>query len=119
MRSLVRFLLVFMALRVLAPPGVCLCKLGMPLLRLVAGALHSPQGPARSDDRDERPGCCVCQLPAGVQAKPVAPPPPPSLRPEASAVFIPVPALMRSARDGVFLRPPGRAAHLGAVPLLI
>ena len=77
MRMAIRFLVVFMAARVLAPPGVCLDDLSLPLARLLATTFSTHQRPGHSDD-ENRDGCCVCQLPAGVRAEPVAPPRPPA-----------------------------------------
>ena len=57
MRSLARFLVVFMAgLRMLAPPGVCLCELSLPLVRFLAEVFHSggAQIPMRRRGRRHR-----------------------------------------------------------------
>jgi len=91
-RSLARFLVVFMALRMLAPPGVCLCELSLPLVRFLAEIFHSGGAPVQCDEEGDDTGCCICQLPAGVRAKPVAQPCRPSPSPEVQTPFAAVPA---------------------------
>ena len=91
-RSLARFLVVFMALRMLAPPGVCLCELSLPLVRFLAEVFHSGGTPIPCDEEGDDTGGCICQLPAGVRAEPVAPPPRPTASPELPVPFAAVPS---------------------------
>src|SRR4051794_5044254 len=81
-RVLTRFLVVFMALRVLAPPGVCVCEVTRPVQCLLADACGAPRPPAHCDEEDPVCGCTLCQLPPGVVVKHVSTPPPaPSAEP--------------------------------------
>ena len=71
-----------MALRMLAPPGVCLCELSLPLVRFLAEVFHSGGTPVPCDEESDNGGGCICQLPAGVRAEPTARPCRPSVSPE-------------------------------------
>jgi hypothetical protein len=73
LRSLARFLMLFMAVRLLAPPGICVCELALPLERLIAAAYHAPQPPDHCEEEDPRFGCVVCQLPPAMESKQVPP----------------------------------------------
>jgi AcrB/AcrD/AcrF family len=50
LRSLARFLTLFMAVRLLAPPGICVCELALPLECLIAAAYHAPQPPDHCEE---------------------------------------------------------------------
>ena len=91
-RSLARFLVVFMALRMLAPPGVCLGELSAPLVRFLAEVLHSNRAPVQCDEEGDHTGYCICRLPAGVRPEPTARPCRPSSSPEVPAAFAAAPA---------------------------
>ena len=110
-RSLARFLVVFMALRVLAPPGVCLGELSAPLVRFLAEVLHSNRAPIQCDEEGDHTGYCICRLPAGVRPEPTARPCRPSPSPEVADRF----CRRAGVRPGAFrrrrhVRPPAASA---------
>jgi hypothetical protein len=86
---LYRLLLVLLTLRLLMPPGICVCKWNAPAARLLAEVLHTHHedlpSPADDDD-DHAPGCPASPLACGMGVKPASPSPPipePSLEPMA------------------------------------
>jgi hypothetical protein len=121
-RVLTRLLVVFMALRVLAPPGVCLCELTQPVERLLADAFGGPRPPAHCDEEDPLFGCTLCQLPPGVEAKHVPAPPPPSA---ASEPLAPLASASSPAHDSSLdsslptLPPAGRALYISHCAIVI
>ena len=121
MRSLARFLMLFMAVRLLAPPGICVCELALPLKRLIAAAYHAPQPPDPCDEEDPRFGCVVCQLPPAMESKPV-----PAPRPMLSLDVSPLQQVVFRAACNLSidayqppLRPSSAAPYLSHSPLLI
>jgi hypothetical protein len=65
-----RLLCVLIFVRVLCPPGVCLCKLsGMPA-RLAAAAAGDEQLPPPEEDDDHDSGCPASPLSAAMGLKP-------------------------------------------------
>jgi hypothetical protein len=76
-------LMVLIALRLLMPPGICVCKWNSPAARLLASLWQSerplPIEPEPDDD-DHAPGCPASPLAAGMGVKPATTPfLPPSL----------------------------------------
>ncbi len=120
-RSLARFLVVFMALRVLAPPGVCLGELSAPLVRFLAEVLHSNRAPIQCDEEGDHTGYCICRLPAGVRPEPTARPCRPSPSPEAPTSFAAAPASAAAPFAGGALSspPPNPRTLPSNRPLLI
>jgi hypothetical protein len=113
--------MLFMAVRVLAPPGICVCELAQPLERLIAAVYHAAQPPDHCEEEDPRFGCVVCQLPPAMESKPV-PAPAPVLSLDASPLLqvvfratfgLPIDAFQPP------LRRPGAALYLSHCPLLI
>ena len=82
MRILARFMVLFMALRVLQPPGVCVCELSECVERFLDEALRGSHPSAPCPEEDPLYGCMLCQLPPGIEAKPTCAPPPPVCSPE-------------------------------------
>lgn len=121
MRRLTRFLMFFMAVRMLAPPGICVCELTRPLERLIAAAYDTPQPPDHCEEEDPLFGCVVCQLPAAIESK-QAPAPRLALSLDAApyhevgfrAAF---PLSLVAYQPS--LRPPGARLYLSQSPLLI
>jgi len=69
----VRILVVLIGVRLLLPPGICICKLSSPVVRVVADALGGdPTAPAPDDD-DHDPGCPASVLSLGMGVKPASP----------------------------------------------
>ena len=68
MRIGLRILYVLIFLRLMAPPGVCLCKLSAPALAFLAGN-SLPQEDQTQDD-DHLPGCPCSPLCAGMGLQP-------------------------------------------------
>jgi hypothetical protein len=66
---------VLVAVRLLMPPGLCICKLSSPVLRAIAVARSQepPPPPSEAED-DHHPGCPASFLSVGMG---VAPPPGP------------------------------------------
>jgi hypothetical protein len=64
-------LFVLLTVRLLMPPGVCICKLSSPATRMLAAALGS-EAPASEpeDDNDHSPGCPASPLAAGLGVAP-------------------------------------------------
>jgi hypothetical protein len=69
---------VLITLRLLMPPGICVCKLSTPASRLLAAACGSelPAIPTEESDDDHDPGCPASYLSQGLG---VAPPSGPGL----------------------------------------
>jgi hypothetical protein len=60
-------LFVLMSLRLLAPPGICLCKSTAPVVLWLGGEPVTEE-PSRDDDHE--PGCPASPLSAGMYLKP-------------------------------------------------
>jgi hypothetical protein len=78
-------LMALMVVRLLMPPGICVCKLNSPAARLLVRLLQLdrevPPPPEEVFDADDHaPGCPCSPLAAGMGVKPTAElPPPPAL----------------------------------------
>jgi hypothetical protein len=76
---LTRVLFVLLTLRLLVPPGICLCKLSSPASRLLASALGNdlPPPPAESepDDHHHHDGCPASPLSQALGLRPAGPGP--------------------------------------------
>jgi hypothetical protein len=71
-----RVLYLLMFLRMLAPPGVCLCKLGAPAVAFLSG--QPVPVDTQAPDDDHAPGCPCSPLAAGMGLRaPTETPPPP------------------------------------------
>jgi hypothetical protein len=65
--------------RLLLPPGICICQSGAPLARLIAALLGPVVPPAEAEDEEDHdPGCPKSKLSAGMGLRPpvVLPAPP-------------------------------------------
>jgi hypothetical protein len=83
--------MVLIALRLLLPPGICVCKWNSPAARLLVAVLQTErQVPAEpeSDDDDHAPGCPASPLAVGMG---VRPPSEPLLPPALSLDSLPPP----------------------------
>jgi hypothetical protein len=124
--SLHRLLFVLLTLRLLLPPGICVCQWHSPAARMLAGLFKTgkevpPSPPAEQED-DHEPGCPASKLAAGMGLRPASPPPlPPAASPEvvhvAGAIVPPAAARV----DGGFpaYRPPDTSLYLTVCALLI
>jgi hypothetical protein len=67
-------LLVAITLRLLMPPGVCLCKLSSPAVRLLSLALGGdpPASVPEHDDHEHHPGCPASGLTEGLGVQPAS-----------------------------------------------
>jgi hypothetical protein len=81
-RILARFMFLFMALRVLQPPGVCVCELSECVAHILDEALGEPRPSMPYPEEDPVYGCILCQLPPGIEAKPAPAPSPPICSPQ-------------------------------------
>jgi hypothetical protein len=74
---LTRALFILLALRLLVPPGICLCKLSSPASRLLAQALNSDHVPPveNDDDHHHHDGCPASPLNEGMGLRPAGPGP--------------------------------------------
>jgi hypothetical protein len=66
-------LMVLIALRLLLPPGICVCKWNSPAARFLVALLQTErQVPAEpeSDDDDHAPGCPASPLAVGMGVRP-------------------------------------------------
>jgi hypothetical protein len=125
-RGLFQALFVLLTIRLLLPPGICVCQWHAPAARwlvklLNTGKLVPPSPPVENED-DHEPGCPASKLAAGMGLRPVAHPPAP---PAASSerVHVSAEAVATTSRAGIELfpayRPPGPALYLTACALLI
>jgi hypothetical protein len=105
------------ALRLLMPPGLCICKLSSPVLRAIAitRGQEPPAPPSPADDDDHHPGCPASFLSVGMG---VAPPPGPGplVLPLTGAVSIDDPLTLCSCCDPV---PPSDGVPIAAQPLYV
>jgi hypothetical protein len=106
-RVLARSLVVFMAVRVLAPPGVCLCEISLPFVGDLADLFGPDRDPADCPLDDHTHGCTTCQLPQGVQPRITTLPRP--------ALAFELPAAAPAAPDGAD-RSRASASPLPAAP---
>ena len=85
-----RILILLIGLRLLLPPGICVCKLSTPaavaVARVVGGNLPAP---VPEDHDDHHPGCPASVLSLGLGLKPA----PPVLDAPAIVFFAPMPSL--------------------------
>jgi hypothetical protein len=74
-RFLTLILMALIALRLLVPPGICLCKLSSPTSRLLCKALGSEPAPVpvEPDDQHHDEGCPAGVLSEGMGVVPAAP----------------------------------------------
>ncbi|MFO0846254.1 MAG: hypothetical protein U0797_28390 [Gemmataceae bacterium] len=74
MSILRHLLLVAITLRLLMPPGVCVCKLSSPAVHLLCLALggEPPVTAPEHDDHDHHPGCPASGLSEGLGVQPAA-----------------------------------------------
>src|SRR5262245_36093641 len=71
---LYRALLLLVFLRLMAPPGICLCKSAAPVHVFLADLLGGlPPAPEPEDDDDHAPGCPASKLCEGMGLWPTAP----------------------------------------------
>jgi hypothetical protein len=115
-----KLLFVLIALRLLMPPGICVCKQSAPAVELLARALGKqaparPATPAKEED-DHAPGCPASYLAQGLG---VAPPPGPGpLDPGAGLSLGPPPPVpvalvaLAALPPEPHPRPPGQALYL-------
>jgi hypothetical protein len=119
-RFLARSLVVFMAVRMLAPPGVCLCEISLPFFGDLSRLLEPDGAPSDCPLDDHTHGCTTCQLPQGVQPRTAA-----AARPAPAFEPAPAPAAARPAVDrspAAASSPPAplpRAIYLQICALLI
>jgi hypothetical protein len=74
---LTRLLFVMLALRLLVPPGICLCKLSSPTSRLLIELLNSdPSIPVENESEDDHHDGCPCSaVNEGMGLRPAGPGP--------------------------------------------
>jgi hypothetical protein len=68
-----RFLVVLIGLRLLMPPGICVCKLSSPVARVLVHVLGGDVPPPAPHDDDHHPGCPASVLSLGLGVKPASP----------------------------------------------
>jgi hypothetical protein len=73
-----RVLLFLLALRLLLPPGICICKVSSPASRALAAALGNESAPLAAEDDDDThhdDGCPASPLKEGMGLRPAGPGP--------------------------------------------
>jgi hypothetical protein len=87
-------------LRLLMPPGICVCKLSCPASRLLAAVCGSelPTLPGDEADDDHNPGCPACYLAQGLGVAPPSGPGPLFLTLTGSV--LPLPPCFPALADG-------------------
>lgn len=126
MRKLHQTLFVLLTIRLLLPPGICVCQWHSPAARILVGMLQTnkdvpPPPPVEKED-DHEPGCPASKLAAGMGLRPVFQAPTlPTAAPE--FVSISVTSATRTCVDaGVRIsafRPPDAALFLKVCALRI
>lgn len=83
MKALTPALFVLITIRLMVPPGVCICQASSPVLHVLARATGYPPPPTEDHhDHDHHPGCPCSGLSEGMGLKPASPgidPPQPSI----------------------------------------
>jgi hypothetical protein len=75
-----RTLFVLVTLRLLVPPGVCLCKLSSPAARVLADLLgREAPAPEPEEDEDHAAGCPASKVSEGLGVRPAPAPAQPDL----------------------------------------
>jgi hypothetical protein len=80
-------LFVLLTIRLLLPPGICVCQWHSPAARFVVSLLNTgkevPPPPPEEKEDDHEPGCPASKLAAGMGLRPASPPAlPPAALPE-------------------------------------
>jgi hypothetical protein len=121
-----RILFVLLTIRLLLPPGICVCQWHSPAARLVVGLFHTgrevPPSPPVEKEDDHEPGCPASKLAAGMGLRPASPAPlPPAASPEVVAVSGALVLLPAASRDADFQtrRPPPTDLYLTVCALRI
>lgn len=110
-----RILLVLIGLRLLLPPGICVCKLSSPVARLAVRILGGEMPPAAPEGDDHHPGCPASMLALGLGVKPVAPSVDPPDAPSIAPLLPSTPAPL----VGFEAAPPAHAVIFSAAPLYV
>jgi hypothetical protein len=113
-RGVCQILFVLLTIRLLLPPGICVCQWHSPAARYLASLFNTgkeipPPPPAENED-DHEPGCPASKLAAGMGLRPATQP---IMPPADSAEVVPVAdrlqrVVFASTRETVR---PCRAAH--------
>jgi len=119
-----RFLVVLIGLRMLAPPGICLCHAGAPAVRFVVTILDSSKQIPPEDENgtdDHEPGCPTSPLASGLGLQPPPVQVPPLLGCDllGPVVFGSLPAAPLFAIAPLACPPPGPSLYLADCILLI
>ncbi len=125
-RSVHQTLFVLLTLRLLLPPGICVCQWHSPAARILAGMFNTgkevPPPPPPENEDDHEPGCPASKLAAGMGLRPASQPPlPPAVTPEIvaeAAASVPL-AVASSAEEFPAYRPPDSALYRTVRALLI
>jgi hypothetical protein len=73
-----RVLFALMTLRLLLPPGICVCKWNSPAARILADLMQTGKDippPEPEDENNDAPGCPASPFAAGMGLRPAPPPP--------------------------------------------
>jgi hypothetical protein len=121
-----RILFVLLTIRLMLPPGICVCQWHSPAARLVVGLLNTgkevPPSPPVENEDDHEPGCPASKLAAGMGLRPASPAQlPPAVSPEIVAVSETPVQLPVVGSDGDFhtRRPSGADLYLRVCALRI
>jgi len=116
--------MVLIAIRLLMPPGICVCQWSSPAARLLIALVQSEREVPVEDDRDDdhAPGCPASPLAVGMGVKPSAEPPQPpglslDLPPLESAQ--PLSSVFNDTTVTVYLGPPPNPLYLTLRALLL
>jgi hypothetical protein len=125
-RRLDGILFVLLTIRLLLPPGICVCQWHSPAARFIVGLLNTgkevPPPPPPEKEDDHEPGCPASKLAAGMGLRPASQPPlPPTASLEIVALIAPLPFHAAARSEGGLLarRPPDPDICLKVCALLI
>jgi hypothetical protein len=125
-RRLHQTLFILLTIRLLLPPGICVCQWHSPAARMVVNLLNTgkevpPPPPVEKED-DHEPGCPASKLAAGMGLRPASPPSlPPAVSPEIvseAESFAVAPTRLTQSAFPTY-RPPTESLYLTGCALLI
>jgi hypothetical protein len=125
-RRVHQVLFVLLTMRLLLPPGICVCQWHSPAARFIVSLFNTgkevpPSPPVETED-DHEPGCPASKLAAGMGLRPVVPPilPPGATFAVASApeTIAPTVAVFGEVEFSTY-RPPDSRLYLMVCALLI
>ena len=106
-RHVHQFLFVLLTIRLLLPPGICVCQWHSPAARMLVhffgGTKEVPPPPPVENEDDHEPGCPASKLAAGMGLRPASPP---ALTLDTSVEELPALAASAVRRGRAFINEP-------------